>query len=49
MSRHHLNLFVFIAGLAALGWIAVGYIVGANPLALIVTLIIGGVYLAGAL
>lgn len=49
MSRHHLNLVVFIAGLAAVGWIAVGYVVGTNPLALIVTLIIGAVYLAGAL
>ncbi|WP_296229102.1 DUF802 domain-containing protein [Ralstonia sp. UBA689] len=49
MSRHHLNLIVFVAGLAALGWIATGYIVGSNPLAFAVTIVIGAVYLAGAL
>jgi len=49
MSRHHLNLIVFSVGLAALGWIAVGYLVGGNLLALVVTLVIGAAYVAGAL
>jgi len=49
MSRHHLNLIVFSVGLAALGWIAVGYLVGGNLLALAVTLVIGAAYVAGAL
>ena len=49
MSRHHLNLVVFFVGLAALGWIAAGYIVGMNPLALVVTIVIGAAYVAGAL
>ncbi len=49
MSRHHLNLIVFLAGLAALVWIAGGYIVGLNLLAFAVTIVIGAVYLTGAL
>ncbi|NVJ12467.1 hypothetical protein HUW63_45805, partial [Myxococcus sp. AM001] len=49
MSRHHLNLIVFSVGLAALGWIAGGYLVGGNLLALAVTLVIGAAYVAGAL
>ena len=49
MSRHHLNLIVFSVGLAALGWISVGYLVGGNLLALAVTLVIGAAYVAGAL
>jgi hypothetical protein len=48
MSRFRFELVVFIAGLAAVGWIAAGY-VGSNPLALAVTLLIGACYLAGAL
>jgi len=47
MSRHHLNLVVFFAGLAAVGWIGAGYL-GSNPLALAVTVLIGAVYLTGA-
>lgn len=49
MSRHHLNLIVFVAGLAATGWIAAGYIVDSNLLAFTVTIVIGAVYLTGAL
>lgn len=48
MSRNHLNLFLFAVGLAAVGWIAIGYLVGLNLLALVVTIVIGAVYLAGA-
>ncbi|ATJ88262.1 DUF802 domain-containing protein [Ralstonia solanacearum] len=48
MSRHHFPFVVFFAGLAAVCWIAVGYI-GSNPLALAVTLLVGAGYLAGAL
>jgi hypothetical protein len=47
MSRY-LNLFVFLAGLAAVCCIGAGY-VSSNPLALAVTLLIGACYLAGAL
>ncbi|MEW1782420.1 DUF802 domain-containing protein [Arthrobacter sp. NPDC080086] len=49
MSRHHLNLIVFFAGVAAVGWIAGGYLVGWNGLALAVTVLIGAIYLTGAL
>lgn len=49
MSRHHLNFIVFFAGLAAVGWIAAGYLIGWNPLALGVTLVIGAIYLTGTL
>ena len=41
-------LAVFLAGLAVVGWVAAGY-AGTNPLALIVTLIIGGFYVGGAI
>lgn len=37
----------FAAGLAAIGWVGAGY-VGANPLALAVTVLIAAFYLAGA-
>ncbi|MFL9896896.1 DUF802 domain-containing protein [Paraburkholderia fungorum] len=47
MSRY-LNLVVFLVGLAAVCWIGVGY-VGSNALALVVTMLIGVCYLAGAL
>jgi hypothetical protein len=47
MSRNLINLVVFLAGLAAVCWIGVGY-VGSNPLALAVTTLIGACYLAGA-
>ncbi|NYH16066.1 DUF802 domain-containing protein [Paraburkholderia bryophila] len=48
MSRYRIDLVVFLAGLAAVCWIAVGYL-GSNPLALAVTLLIGVCYLAGSL
>ncbi|NKJ50618.1 DUF802 domain-containing protein [Burkholderia sp. SG-MS1] len=48
MSRYRIDLVVFLAGLAAACWIAASY-VGANPLALAVTLLIGACYVAGAL
>ncbi|WP_231410058.1 DUF802 domain-containing protein [Ralstonia solanacearum] len=48
MSRNHFPFVVFFAGLAAVCWIAFGYI-GSNPLALAVTLLVGAGYLAGAL
>ncbi|WP_277185229.1 DUF802 domain-containing protein [Caballeronia sp. BR00000012568055] len=47
MPRYLLNVAVFLAGLAAVCGIAVGYI-GSNFLALAVTLLIGACYLAGA-
>ncbi|ASL47335.1 hypothetical protein bAD24_III08065 [Burkholderia sp. AD24] len=48
MSRYRIDLVVFLAGLAAVCWIAVGYL-GSNPLALAVTLLIGVCYVAGSL
>ncbi len=48
MSRSTLELLVFFAGLAAIGWIGAGYL-GSNPLALAFTLLIGACYVAGAL
>ena len=48
MSKYLINLAVFLAGLAAVCWIGVGYI-GSNPLALTVTLLVGACYVAGAL
>ncbi|MCZ2900802.1 DUF802 domain-containing protein [Burkholderia thailandensis] len=48
MSRFHVHLVVFIAGLAAVCWIGAGYAVS-NPVALAVTLVIAACYLAGAL
>ncbi|RSF02117.1 DUF802 domain-containing protein [Achromobacter aegrifaciens] len=48
MSKYLTNLVVFLAGLAVVGWIGVGY-AGTNPLALAVTLLIAVCYLAGAL
>ncbi|SIT47535.1 conserved membrane hypothetical protein [Paraburkholderia ribeironis] len=48
MSRYRIDLVVFLAGLAAVCWIAASY-VGSNPLALAVTLLIGVCYVAGAL
>ncbi|MEF7612617.1 DUF802 domain-containing protein [Aquincola sp. MAHUQ-54] len=47
MTRH-LPHVAFVAGLAALCWVGSGY-VGANPLALAMTLLIGAFYVAGAL
>lgn len=48
MSRYRIDLIVFLAGLAAACWIAVGYAVS-NPLAFAVTLLIGVCYVLGAL
>ncbi|RQH06584.1 DUF802 domain-containing protein [Paraburkholderia dinghuensis] len=48
MSRFRFDLVVFLAGFAAVCWIAFGYL-GSNPLALAVTLLIGACYVAGAL
>lgn len=48
MLKRLLLLCVFALGLAAVGWIVVGY-VGSNPLGAAVALLIGICYLAGAL
>ncbi|MGF6553346.1 DUF802 domain-containing protein [Paraburkholderia youngii] len=48
MSRYRIDLVVFLAGLAAACWIAVGYAVS-NALAFAVTLLIGVFYVLGAL
>lgn len=48
MFRSLLYPFVFLAGLAAVGWIGAGY-VGSNPLGAAVALLIGACYCAGAL
>jgi hypothetical protein len=48
MSKNLLLAAVFALGLAAIGWIALGYL-GSNPLGLAVALLIGAGYLAGAL
>lgn len=47
MTRPYHFVAVFAAGLAVLLWIALGY-AGTNLLALAVTLVIGGFYIAGA-
>ncbi|MBX9400557.1 DUF802 domain-containing protein [Lysobacter sp. BMK333-48F3] len=47
MSKHPLHAFVFLAGLAAIVWVAAGY-VGSHPLALSVAVLIGACYCAGA-
>jgi len=48
MSKNLLLAAVFALGLAAIGWIALGYL-RSNPLGLAVALLIGAGYLAGAL
>ncbi len=48
MFRNPLHLAVFLAGLAVLAWIGAGYVVS-NPVAFIVTLVIGTCYVAGSL
>ncbi|MGF6916944.1 DUF802 domain-containing protein [Paraburkholderia sp. 40] len=48
MSRYRIDLVVFLAGLSAACWIAVGY-AASNPLAFAVTLLIGVFYVLGAL
>ncbi|MFS8978317.1 DUF802 domain-containing protein [Cupriavidus necator] len=47
MTRYLIHIVAFLAGLAVVGWIGAGY-AGSNALALVVTLLIGGFYLAGA-
>ena len=47
MTRYLTHIVAFLAGLAIVCWIAAGY-AGTNFLALAVTLLIGGCYLAGA-
>lgn len=48
MPRHLINLIVFVAGLAVVCWVGIGYVVS-NPLALAATLLVGVCYIAGAL
>ncbi len=48
MTRYLSHIVAFLAGLAVVCWIAAGY-AGTNFLALVVTLLIGGFYVAGAL
>ncbi|VVE38424.1 DUF802 domain-containing protein [Pandoraea anhela] len=48
MTRYLVDLVAFVAGLAVVGWIAIGY-AGTNTLALAVALLIAAVYLIGAL
>ncbi len=48
MFRHLLDSVVFLLGLAVVCWIGIGYL-GSNPLALLVTLLIGVGYVFGAL
>ncbi|CAN5893697.1 hypothetical protein BH11PSE8_BH11PSE8_32560 [soil metagenome] len=43
-----LHYIAFVVGLAAVGWVGIGY-VGSSPLALAITLLIGAFYLMGAL
>lgn len=46
MSRYLIHVVVFLAGLAAVCWVAAGYVLS-GPLALAVTLLIGAGYLTG--
>lgn len=46
MNRHFFTA-AFALGLLALGWVAYGFI-SANPLALVMTVLIAGVYALGA-
>ncbi|MEM5275321.1 DUF802 domain-containing protein [Cupriavidus taiwanensis] len=48
MTRYLTHIVAFLAGLAVVCWIGAGY-AGTNFLALVVTLLIGGFYIAGAL
>jgi len=47
MTRNPIHIVAFLAGLAVVCWIGAGY-AGSNALALAVTMLIGGFYLAGA-
>jgi uncharacterized protein DUF802 len=46
MSRYRIHLAVFVLGLAAVLWVAIGYAT-TNPLALVVALLIGACYVTG--
>ena len=48
MKRHTLHLLLFLLGVAVVAWIAVVH-AAANPWVLLVTLLIGAAYVAGAL
>lgn len=48
MKRHPLHLLLFLLGLAVVAWIALAH-AAANPWVLLVTVSIGGAYVAGAL
>ena len=48
MKTNSLGIFVFVLGLAAVGWVGLGYL-GSNLPALLVTLLIAALYLAGSL
>jgi hypothetical protein len=48
MTRYLTHIVAFLAGLAVVCWIGAGY-AGTNFLALVVTLLIGGFYVAGVL
>ena len=50
MNKTHTTtcLTAFFVGLLAIGWVGAGY-VGTSPLALVMTALIGAVYVAGAL
>ena len=47
MSRYRIDfVVVFLVGLVVAGWVGAGYVVS-NPLALAVTLLVAGCYVAG--
>lgn len=48
MNNRNICMTAFIVGLLAVSWVGFGYI-GASPLALAMTVVIGAVYVAGAL
>ena len=48
MFRYRIHLAVFVVGLAAVLWVAIGY-AATNPLALVIALLIGACYVTGAL
>ena len=48
MNSRNLSIAAFAAGLSAVGWIAAGYALS-HPLAFAMTLLIGAIYVAGAM
>lgn len=48
MNNRNICVTAFILGLLAVSWVGLGYI-GSSPLALVMTIVIGAVYVAGAL